>query len=352
MNLRTLHRFALISFGVISFSFFTLAFAQNTNIATPDSGTVLAEVDGTKLTLESYEQKHPASLFNARNAYYDAHRKVAQQFVDDYLLERQAKKEGVTVEQLLQRHVNSTIAKDPSDEVLRVYYEGVETTEPFETVRAQIIEALRERRLARAKKVYMQSLRSEAKIAINIGPPRAHLNLNNVPVLGAATAPVMLVEYADYECPYCIQMKPTVDKLLSEYKGKLAFAYKDVPLPMHANAQKAAEASHCAEVQGKYWEYHDLLFSSSQLALPQLKEHARKLNLNGAAFDKCLDSGEQAQKVKAQSTEGQDLALQGTPSFFINGRAIGGSQSYDSIRKIVEEELAAASATSTVRAQR
>jgi protein-disulfide isomerase len=154
----------------------------------------------------------------------------------------------------------------------------------------------------------------------------------------------MFVEYADYECPYCQQIQPALDRLRSEYLGKVAFAYKDVPLPIHKNAQKASEATHCAGVQGKYWEYHDVLVSTKQLEIPKLKEMARTLKLDIDAFDKCLDTGEQAAIVKSHMEEAQSLGLQGTPSFFINGRFFSGLLSYEMLRGIVEEELAAASA--------
>ena len=150
------------------------------------------------------------------------------------------------------------------------------------------------------------------------------------------------VEYSDYECPYCQQTQPALDKVEAEYKGKIAFAYKDTPLPMHSHAQKAAEAAHCAGVQGKYWEYHDLLFKTRQLEIPQLKEGARTLNLDSKAFDECLDSGAQAATVKAQAADGAALQLQGTPSFLINGRFFNGGLSYEQFRNAIEEELKAA----------
>jgi protein-disulfide isomerase len=173
-------------------------------------------------------------------------------------------------------------------------------------------------------------------------PPRADIKLENTPVLGAQNAPVTFVEYADYECPYCQQVAPAVQKLETEYKGRVAFAFKDYPLPMHPHAEKAAEAAHCAGVQGKYWDYHDALFASKQLDVPQLKEQARKLNLDGAAFDKCLDSGAQAGTVKAQLAESQSLGLQGTPTFFINGRYLSGSATYELLRDAIDQELATA----------
>jgi protein-disulfide isomerase len=301
--------------------------------------SVIAEVDGTKLTLADFERRRPEALFQARNAFYETEKKAVEEFVDSYLLERQAQKENVTVAQLLERHVNSTIAKDPDDTALRVYYEGIDTNEPFEAVRGKILEILRQRRTAKAKSAYMQELRNEAKITIAVAPPRAQISLDNARVRGAVGAPLTLVEYADYECPYCQQMQPALLQLEADYKGKLAFAYKDVPLPMHPHAQKAAEAAQCAGVQNKYWEYHDLLWKTKALELNQLKSTAGQLMLDTKAFDKCLDSGDQLETVKASMDEAQRLGIQGTPSFFLNGRFFSGILTYTQLRQIVEEEL-------------
>jgi protein-disulfide isomerase len=326
-------------------SLMSVAFAQNGLEGLPASNDVVLEVLGQKMTLGDFEKQRPTGLFQARNTFYQAQRKALDEFVDEYILEQQAKKEGLTVEKLLDLHVNKAIAADPSDETLRVYYEGVDNvTQPFEAVKSQIVEAIRQRRIARAKTDYVQSLRTAAHVSIRLAPPRALPVLRETPVRGPKDASVVIVEYSDYECPYCQANQTDLDKMEAEYKGKIAFGYKDVPLPMHPHAQKAAEASHCAGEQGKYWEYHDALFASKQLELPQLKEQARKLNLDGAAFDKCLDSGAQADLVKSTLEEGQTLGVQGTPSYLINGRFFGGSLHYEELQKVINEELKAAAA--------
>jgi protein-disulfide isomerase len=304
-----------------------------------DSGAVLAEVDGVKLTRADFERKNPGRMFQAQNTYYEAERKAVDEFIDSYLLEQKAKKLGLTVDKLLEKEVNSKLPPDPSDDALRVYFEGVDTNESFEAVKDKITEHLRQRRIAKLKDTFMKSLRAEAQIEMRLAPPRAQVSMADTPVRGPENAAVVLVEYADYECPYCQQIQPALDKLEAEYKDKLAFAYKDVPLPIHGNAQKASEATHCAGVQGKYWEYHDLLLTSKQLAQPQLKQHARALNLDSKAFDACLESGAQAGKVQAHVAEAQALGLQGTPSFFINGRFFSGLLTYEQLRDIVEEEI-------------
>ena len=318
------------------------AFAQSSIDGMSGSNDVVVEISGKKLTLADFERERPVGLFQARNNFYKAERNALDAFVDQYVLEEQARKESVSVDKLLEIHVTNTLPPDPSEDTLRVYYEGTETTQPFDDVKDQIVEAIRQRRATKAKAAYVKSLRDAAKVGYYLAPPRALPVLKETPVLGPKDAPVVMVEYSDYECPYCQAAQADLDKVIAEFKGKLSFGYKDTPLPMHPHAQKAAEAAHCANEQGKFWAYHDMLFATKQLEIPQLKEHARKLNLDGDAFDKCLDSGAQADQVKATLSEGTTLGIEGTPSFLINGRFFGGSMSYDELHKIIEEELTVA----------
>jgi len=305
----------------------------------PSANSVVASVDGATVTLADFEHERPFGLFQARNAFYQSEKKAVDDYLDDYLLERQAQKEKVTVAELLKIHVDSTIAKDPDDEALRVYYEGLDSAEPFETMRGKILDHLHERRLAKAKAAYIQTLRSQSKITLQVSAPRAQVSVDKTQLRGADGAPVTLVEFADFECPYCQQFEPTLDKLQADFKDKLAFAYKDVPLPMHGHAEKAAEAAHCAGAQNKYWEYHDLLLKTKELEIPQLKAAAQNLGLDTTAFDKCLDSGAQADSIKTTLEEARQLGITGTPSFLLNGRFYSGAMSYDQLHTLVTEEL-------------
>jgi protein-disulfide isomerase len=334
-----------VSIGVCFLAPVMVAFAGTTSRSTVSSGpnTVIAEINGTKITLADLEEKRAEKLFQAQNMYYQAERKVLDDYIGQYLLEQQAQREGISVDALLERHVKSKLPPDPSDEALRVYYEGLDgMNQPFEAVRDQIIAHLRQRRFEKAQAAYIQSLRDQAKVIVTLSPPKADVPLKDTPIRGASGAPVTVIEFADYECPYCQQVNPALKKLEAEYKGKLAFAFKDTPLPMHPHAEKAAEAAHCAGVQGKFWEYHDVLFATKQYDIADLKNHARTLNLDTGAFDKCLDSGEQAATVKAQVAEAEKFGISGTPSFFINGRFLSGAVDYSTLHAVVEEELATA----------
>jgi len=332
-----------ITFAVLMCMLSFPAFSQVTGDGCSTSSLPVAEINGSKFTLADVERKRSSVLFQARNTLYEAQRKAVEEFIDEYLLEQQAKKDNITVSGLLEKQISSKIAANPSDEALRVYYEGLDTADPFEAVRDKILDHVRQRRIAKAKTAYVQSLRAQANVKLQLVTPRADVSLKDTPVRGPADAPVVVVEFADYECPYCQQIQPALDRLESEYKGRIAFAYKDVPLPMHTSAQKAAEATHCAASQGKYWEYHDLILASTKLDLPSLKNQARELQLNGAEFDECLDSGQKAGIVSAHVNEAQALGLQGTPSFFINGRFFSGLLSYEQLSSVVEEELSRSS---------
>jgi thiol-disulfide isomerase/thioredoxin len=255
---------------------FLLAAAETGSPLRSVEDSVVAEVGGVRLTLGTLEQQRANALFQAENNFYEAEKKIVTDLVDDYLLSQEAKKEGLTVQQLLKKHVDDTVNQNISEESLKVYYEGLDTKESYPAVRDKIIEHVRAKRLARAKDAYMQSLRDKNKINILVTSARAQINLNDTPVRGPAGAPVTIVEYADYECPYCQQAQPALDQLESAYKGKIAFAYKDLPLPMHPHAQKAAEAAQCAGAQNKYWEYHDYLLKTKQLEVPELKNAARQ----------------------------------------------------------------------------
>jgi len=325
---------ALLSFTICAFP------SPEGEGGAPVNVPVLVEIDGVKLTLADFGRKHPGGLFQASQSFYQAERKVVEAYVDEYLLEREAQKEHVTVAELLDRHVNIAGAKQPSEDALHVYYEGADVDQPFEVVRQQIIDHIRDSRISKAKVAYVRSLRTQSHVSLLFGAPRAPIDLKDVQLRGPAGAPVVIVEFADYECPYCYQTQAAIEKIEAEYKGKIAFAYKDLPLPNHAHAQKAAEATHCAGAQGKYWEYHDILFKNKALEVPQLKDQARELKLDTNAFDKCLDSGAQAEAVKAQFTEGVSLGLQGTPGFFVNGHVYSGVLTAEQFREIIGQEMA------------
>ncbi|MEK7159000.1 MAG: DsbA family protein [Patescibacteria group bacterium] len=158
-------------------------------------------------------------------------------------------------------------------------------------------------------------------------------------VRGNFNAPITLVEYSDFECPFCEKIYPTFKKLLSDYPDQVRLVYKHFPLGFHPNAQKAAEASECADEQGKFWEYHDTLFDNQAngFSLTNFKQWAEDLKLNTKKFNNCLDSGKYTEKVQADETDGQSRGVNGTPATFVNGQLVSGAVPYESFKSIIDQ---------------
>ena len=305
-----------------------------------NASEVVANVGGIKVTMAELEQEEAAKLLSAHYKYYEAETKALNDLIDKKLLERKAKSENLTVDQLVDRDINSQV-KDPTEDQMKVYYEGLDMDQPFESVRGKILEKIRQVRTTKARTAYVKALRAQSTIEIALAPPHMNVEIEDARVLGPLDAPVRVIEFADYECPYCQKSFPDMQRLKADLGDKIVLVFKDFPLPMHARAEKAAEAARCASKQGKFWEFHDELFHSKELDVDQLKAQAAALKLDSAEFDKCLDSGQQAAAVEQDRKEGMRLGLNGTPSFFINGRFLSGAVDYATLRQIIEQQLAA-----------
>lgn len=315
-----------------------LVFASPATMVAQGDQTVVAEVGGVKVTLGELEQEESAKLLAAHYQYYQAQSKALEDLVDQKLLQQKAKSENLTVDQLIDRDIKSKVT-DPTEDQMKVYYEGLETEQPYESVRDKILEKIRQLRTDKLRAAYVKELRAQTPVTIALAPPRAKVEVGEAQVLGPKSAKVVLVEFADYECPYCQRVAPDVKKLKDEYGDRIAFTYKDFPLPNHSRAEKAAEAARCASKQNKFWEFHDELFHSKELDVDQLKAQARALQLDTAQFDKCLDTGEQATAVAKDKKEGLRLGISGTPSFFVNGHYLSGALDYAGLREVIEQQL-------------
>ncbi len=163
-------------------------------------------------------------------------------------------------------------------------------------------------------------------------------------VLGDDDAPVTIVEFSDYECPFCARFHTlTFGQLKSEYidTGKVKFVYRDFPLSFHPQAQKAAEAAECAGEQDKYFEMHELLFSSGVAGgVASFKQYASQIGLNTAKFNECLDSGKMVSEIRKDTADGAAIGVQGTPAFYVNGVEVSGAQPFEVFQQIIDGQLA------------
>jgi protein-disulfide isomerase len=165
------------------------------------------------------------------------------------------------------------------------------------------------------------------------------------PFWGPVDAPVTIIEFSDYQCPFCKRFyDETLPQIQATYEGQVKFVYRDFPLTsIHPDAQKASEASECADDQGRFWEYDALLWANQQqLDVPSLKTYAAGLGLDAATFDACLDSGKNAQEVQKDSSDAVSYGVTGTPAFFINDAALVGAQPFSAFQAIIDPLLAVA----------
>ncbi len=312
--------------------------AQDNN----DASVVVAQVGNDSLTIGDLLQQEQGKLLQARYQYYLNERSALEDLIDKQLLADEARRRSISVEQLMDSVVYKDV-KDPTEDQLEVYYEGLDTQEPYASVRQDVLDHIRELRRTKARAAFVATLRQQAHVDVTLMPPQVNLHIGDAYANGDPSAPVVLVEFADYECPYCQRVNPQIQQLKKDFGDKLTVVFKDFPLPMHHSAEKAAEAARCAGEQGKYWQYHDVLFYSKELQVDDLKHHARVLNLDGDKFDTCLDSGREAEAVQKDLAEGKELGLTGTPSFFVNGHFFSGVIDYDTLRDMVNQQLDIAS---------
>jgi protein-disulfide isomerase len=275
-------------------------------------------------------------------ATYESKKQALDQIVVRKLIEKKAKAEGLTAEALVKREVQDKL-RAPSDAEMKAFYDEQKSRQPlppFEQIKERIAQYLEQGAGQKAQQAFVERLRSEAKVEILLNPPRVQVAATG-PSKGPEKAPITIVEFSDFECPFCVRAEETIKQVMKEYDGKVRLVYRDFPLPFHPNAQKAAEAAHCAGDQGKYWEMHEQLFQNQKaLAVADLKAHAKTLGLDGGKFEKCLDSGEKAKEVEEHKKAGAEVGVTGTPAFFVNGVVLTGAQPVGEFKSIIDRELA------------
>jgi len=306
----------------------------------------IATVDGAAITAREVEIAVGRPLSQLRRQIYALQRKKLEELIEERILTEEAKKRGVSVTRLVEEEVTNKIMPISDKDISELYYANrARIPVELDEVREEIRRVLTNERLAAQKALYIQSLRTSAKIDIALKPPltyRVDVPIAGAPIKGADKAQITIVKFEDFHCPFCKQTQPALEHILARYDGKVRLVHKDFPLDtIHPQARLAAEAARCAGDEGKFWDYHDKLYASSpKAAVEDLKEHAKEVGLNPQSFEVCLSTGKYKAAVQKDSDDGTRLGLTGTPAFFINGRELAGSQPIEAFAAIIDEELA------------
>ena len=310
---------------------------------------VVATIGSTLVTLSDVDAlalQQPAERFGSltlQQALYEARRSALEVIVGDRLIEAEAKAQSLEAAALAAREITSKVMP-PTESEIAAWHQANQArvgNATLDQTRSAIRAFLLQERSEEARQRFVDTLRAKTKVTTSLAPPRIHVADAGRPSRGPASAPVQIIEFSDFECPYCLRAHATLERVLETYGDRIRLIYRHYPLPNHPNARPAAEASLCAAEQDKFWQYHDRLFANStKLSTPELHEHAAQLGLNADAFRACVESGKYRTEVEADVAAANAVGVSGTPAFFINGRPLEGAQPFEAFKQVIDEELA------------
>jgi len=311
-----------------------------------DPGTVVATVGDHKISEKDLDAKVKPQLEQMRamlekrvdqliaDKSFDLRRQTLEAMTDDYLIQQAAAQDKLSVDDYLKQQYTGKSGVTEAD--ARKFYDQNKgsSTAPFAAIKPQLMEMMNRQAL-------LERLRKDAPVKILLEPQRVAVNSTDHPSLGGKDAPVTIVEFTDFQCPFCERTQGTLKELRAKYGDKIRIVHMDFPLPFHSHALDAAKAARCANEQGMFWQYRDALFANqNKLAPADLKTTAKTLGMNGDEFDACFASTKYDSKIKADQAAGEKIGVDGTPAFFIDGRPLTGAQPTPKFEEIIDDELA------------
>jgi len=312
-----------------------------------------AVVNGESISMEEVEEAAAEDLKNLefRKTQFEQQLKRDRQsaiedtldkIIRERLLSAEAKKRKITADELIAIQVDAAVTAPTDETIVRFYNSNKSQMQgTLSDNAANIRDYLRSLSRQTVFDGFLARLYGDYGVKSFVEPERTPVATGGQPSKGPAGAPVTLVEFADFECPYCGALFPTLQQIEADYKDKLRVVYVQFPLAsIHSHAEKAAEASLCANEQDKFWQMHDAMFSDqANLTVDDLKQKASQLSLNTEMFNACLDGGKALPEIRSDLTEGVQAGVSGTPAMFINGRFLQGNLPYNEIQKVIEDEL-------------
>ena len=306
---------------------------------------VVARVGEQTITLREIEQAAALPLYQLDQQRSLLLQRSIQQKIEDILLKNEASKRGITIDQLLATASRSdSISKmaDIPSPVRRLSMNG-----SANEAGSDLAQDLQES--ARIRQALLVSLRRKTDILVTlpiVEPPILPVSVDDDPSTGPAEAPVTIVEFSDFQCPYCQKSVGVLKVLKRLYGEKIRLVYRDYPGPSHPEAAQAAEAAQCANESGKFWEYHDLLFERQNAGGGwDYAQLAKELGLKEGPFNACLKSGRYRHEILKDVQDALQLGISSTPTFFINGRPMVGAQTVSDFQGMIDPLLDSAAAS-------
>jgi len=309
------------------------------------NGEVITEEQVMKIAaadlaaLESKKAQSPATY--DRDKLVILH-KALDSIIEDTLIAAEAARDKVTKEQVLFAEIESNV-ETPSASEVEAFYQAnkAQIAPPHDEAIPLVKQYMIDQSRSRYRNQLINMLKKQFPVKILLAPVRTDVATAGYPSRGPDNAAVTIVEFSDFQCPFCGGLFPTLKSIEKNYPDKVRLVYRQYPLTsIHPFAQKAAEASLCANDQKHFWDFHDSMFGNQErLTVVDLKKRAVDLKLDTAVFNTCLDSGAKVKAVSKDIEDGRAAGVNSTPTMFINGRILSGNQPYAEIREVIEDEL-------------
>lgn len=316
--------------------------------AEPKGGRVLGTIDGVAMTEDSLDPEVRARLQETENEYKQRELQLLwtgfEAVVAQRLLAKEAARKGIPVEKLIATEIDGKVTP-PSQEEVRAFFDANQRRidVPFESAKTHIRAELMRERVQTSRRTLVEQLRAGVEVRYRLPDlklPRVGVEIGRAPQLGPSSAKVTLIEFADFECPYCVHAHRMLKRLHDIFPKQLRVVYRDLPLRQHSRARPAAEAAHCAHEQQKFWSYHDRLYDNSEaLGDEDLRRYAEQVGIQVPAFEQCLASKRPASAIRDSEAAAQRMGVEGTPAIFLNGIKLIGLLPLPLMRALIEQEL-------------
>ena len=301
----------------------------------------VAIVDGRKITQTELDSSATAQLFPLEQQMYAIRKVALENLVLRAILEAEARKQGKSLEEL-RKQLTAGKVEIPASELEKVYAENasifnaMSPDEARERLRLDL-ESQAHMKLYRAA---LAELRTHYTVELLLEEPRLPAMIDGTaPSIGSKEARVTIVEFSDFQCPYCRAIQSTLKQILKEYGSEVTLVFKHLPLDIHADAFLSARAAFCAGGQGRFWPFHDALFTAEILSPEALNKMASDDGLNMPKFKACLSSEVSRAAVVKDVREATQVGINSTPSFVVNGKLIRGAIDFEEFKAIIEQEL-------------
>jgi protein-disulfide isomerase len=323
------------------------ALAQSSDPPAGAAGRVGDEV----ISMAELEQSAAADLSRLDQQRQELLMGKLDQLIGERLLEREAKRRGVSVAALVREEIEAKVPPVDDAEVAAFIAQNRSRLRQPDSpdLRGKVAEYLQQQSASQRREAYLGSLRAQTPVQVYLKEPEP-IRVKVDPQIGFAKgprdAPVTIVEFSDFQCPYCRAVIPTLKQVAARYPDRVRWVFRDFPLEsIHPEAPLAHEAARCAGEQDRFWPYHDLLFEQTDVTPAALKRYAAQLGIEAAAFAECLDSRRHRAAVAADVQAGHRLGVTGTPTFFVNGRPLVGNLPVAEFQRAIDRELARTAAT-------